>query len=73
MDQLTWPFPLIAADGLPGLAIDVAQPVEVVANQYPMDRGGGHVEPPAQAVRAELLLPTEPADPVLHLGRGLSR
>jgi hypothetical protein len=70
MGHHTRAFALIAADLLSGLAVDVAQPVQVVAHEHPMDRRSRNREATTQAVGPELLLPADLADPFFDPGRG---
>ena len=62
MHQLTGPSSLIAANRCRGLAVEVGEPVPVVATQHPVDGGGGHVEVDGLAIGAELLHPAPAAD-----------
>ena len=54
MDKLTRAFALTVADLLSFLAVDVAQPVQIEANEDRMERRGRRPEPSAQEVRAEI-------------------
>jgi hypothetical protein len=52
VDQVAGPRVLVAADRSAGGAVQPRQPVQLVADQDPMDGGGGHTEPGGDAGRA---------------------
>ncbi len=65
VDQLTRAFPLVAADPTTGGPVEVLQAGALVANQDPVDGGGGDLEAEGDPVRASLLGPPETQDPLL--------
>ncbi len=65
-DELAGPVTLVAADGLAGLAVEVGEPVEVVADQDAVHRGGRDAQPKADPVGTFLVKPAVADDPFLQ-------
>src|SRR5215207_2479200 len=66
VDQIAWPWVLIAADRPAGGAVQPGQPVHSVADQYAVHGGGGKVESGGDAGWAEPLVPAQPEDPLFQ-------
>src|SRR5438874_10102428 len=67
VDQLTRSGALVTPDGCRALAVEVAQAVQVVAQEHPIDGGGGQVEVDGEAVGAHSLGPATATDLGLDL------
>ena len=72
VDQFARPGPFVA-DDLAGSAIHIAQPAQPVTDQHPMDRGGGHVEDPADPCWPQPTIASQGTDLLLDFGRGAMR
>jgi hypothetical protein len=73
VDELARTRALIAADLPTALAVDVVEPVEVVADQDTMHGRSGDPQPAAQAIGTELVRTPDPTDPGLELLGGAPR
>ena len=67
MDQVARDGVFIATDHPPGRAVQEDQPVQAVADQDPMHRGGGHAQAGSDPGRAEPFTATQPQDPLLQV------
>ena len=73
VDQVAWLVMLVAADRPAGGAVHEGQPVQLVADQHPMDGRGGHTEAGGDSGRAEPLAAAQPEDALLEAGGGPPR
>ncbi len=60
--QLAGTTALVAADGRHGLAVEVAQAVQIMTAQHPVDRGRRQVQAGGDAIRADLVPTSLPED-----------
>src|SRR5215212_7070983 len=73
VDQVAWPWVLVAADRPPGGAVQPGQPVTAMTDQDPVDGRGREVQPGGDASWAETLTPAQPEDALFDPGRGRPR
>jgi hypothetical protein len=73
VDQVAWPWVLVAADRPTGGAVQPGQPVAAMTDQDPVDGRGREVQPGGDASWAETLTPAQPEDALFDPGRGPPR